>query len=190
MFRRAIGPFLLVLAGCLPTTCLAEGKAAPRQTSEVADLKYESVILRDGGPAVTIHILCRAARLDRRPAILMLGSLHPTSLLIGVRACWKMATCWQPSAWPIHPIPIPLGGLSGSYLTDAMPTATCWAVIGRPPNARRVIEYLAKRGDVNLEKIGWIGSSSTGIQGFPLPPKAHDWGCRSIRQHRGLCPMA
>ena len=69
--------------------------------------------------------------------------------------------------WRIHPILTPLGGLSGSYLTSGLHGY----VLGghrAATDTRRVIEYLAKRGDVNIEKIGWIGSSSTGIPGLAV----------------------
>ena len=37
-----------------------------------------------------------------------------------------------------------------------------------PQDARRVIDYLVKRGDVAPDKIGWLGSSSTGIPGLAV----------------------
>ena len=35
-------------------------------------------------------------------------------------------------------------------------------------DTRRVIDYLAKRGDVDVAKIGWMGTSSTGILGLAV----------------------
>src|SRR5262249_22101550 len=37
-----------------------------------------------------------------------------------------------------------------------------------PRDAARVIDYLIARGDVHPKKIGWLGSSSTGIPGLAV----------------------
>ena len=147
---------------------LPEGKASLRQEPAVSGLKYETVTLKDDGPVATIHILCRATRLERRPAILMLGSLTPDR-----PPDWSTGLLndgYMLAAFTVAHPPDPDPARRPQWLVFDERFAHSYVLGGHraATDARRVIEYLAKRGDVNLEKIGWIGSSSTGIPGLAV----------------------
>ncbi len=162
---------ILLLSSQLAAAPLAPGdRAGSAQKAEPAasDLKFESVTLKVGGPAATIHILCRTARIERRPAILMLGSLTPghppdwsTGLLEDGYMLVAFSVAHPPDADPAR---------QPQWLVFDERFAHSYVLGGHraAADSRRVIEYLSKRGDVNLDKIGWIGSSSTGIPGLAV----------------------
>jgi dienelactone hydrolase len=131
-------------------------------------LRYEPVSLKDKGPEATIHVLCRAAGPTRRPAIVMLGSLtsdHPPDWSMGLLDEGYMLVAFSVA----HP-PDPDPARRPQWLVFDERFAHSYVLGGHraAADARRILEYLVKRGDVNPEKIGWIGSSSTGIPGLAV----------------------
>lgn len=137
-------------------------------TQPVAGLTFESVTLEKGGPPATVHLLRAPAPLTRRPAILMPGALRrdePPDWAAGLLAEGYMLVAFSvayppdpdPERWPV-------------WLYFDQRFAHGYAQMGEraPRDAARVIEYLIARGEVDRDKIGWLGSSSTGIPGLAV----------------------
>lgn len=131
-------------------------------------LRYEQITLDQGGPPAKIDLLYRAGVSGRRPVILMLGGLDPNAPPI-----------WSPglladgcilAAFTVEHPPDPDPARRPQWLYFDQRFAHGYTLMGArvPTDAGRVIDYLAKRPDVDVARIGWIGSSSTGIPGLAV----------------------
>ncbi len=141
---------------------------APAESRPAVDasLRYETVTLDKGGDPATIHVAYRDSSLKRRPAILMLGSLKPNELppwSVGLVGEGYMLVAFSVAHPPASgPVRRPQWlffdqRFAHSYVEGGYRAAG---------DAQRIVDYLAGRGDVDPAKIGWLGSSSTGIPGL------------------------
>ena len=148
--------------------CLALTTAACAFATEEADVTRESVTLTEGGPPATLHLVYRKGVVKRHPAILMLGSLDSKQL-----PDWSTGLVnegFMLVAFTVAYLPDPDPARRPQWLFFDQRFAHSYALGGSraPGDTARVIAYLTKRGDVNPDKIGWIGSSSTGIPGMAV----------------------
>lgn len=146
-------PSLLVL----PTAGLA---AAP--------LQFESIALTEARPAITIHLLHRPGVVERHPVILMLGALKtnepPAWAGDLVRDGWML--CAFSAGYDPDPDPArrPQWLVFDERFAHSYPLAAKRAI----RDSARVIEHLRQRPDIAPTKLGWFGSSSTGIPGLAV----------------------
>lgn len=154
-FRRVR---LLTGLGCLLLgVCLAA--AQPR---------FESVTLGEGGPTATLNLVWAPGAAARHPVILMLGALDsnapPAWSTNLVQEGWML--CAFSVAHPPDPDPArrPQWLVFDERFAHSYPLAAQRAIA----DSRRVVAYLRTRADVNPDKLGWFGSSSTGIPGLAL----------------------
>lgn len=153
---------LIVLASL--TFALAAGALA----ASGADVIRETVTLKEGGPPATLHLAYRKGVVKRHPVILMLGSLDPKQLpewstgLVDKGYMLVAFTVEHPSD------PDPARRPQWLYFDQRFAHSYALGGLRAPGDTARVIAYLAKRGDVNPDKIGWMGSSSTGIPGLAV----------------------
>lgn len=169
----ALAASLAASNACMqPTTRSASAlDASPTSgpaTSSSGTLRYEVITLDDTAPPATIHLLYRASTLARRPVILMLGSLDPDA-----PPDWSvnlLADGYMLAAFTVAYPPDPDPARRPQWLVFDQRFAHGYALGGRRAvtDTRRVIDYLVARGDVNPDKIGWLGSSSTGIPGLAV----------------------
>jgi dienelactone hydrolase len=143
--------------------------AGPRPASAVeAGLHFETVTLADEGPAAAVSVLYRDARLAQRPVILMLGGLDPHK-----PPEWSTGLLergYMLAAFTVAHPPDPDPARRPAWLVFDERFAHSYVLGGMraPHDAGRVIDYLITRDDVNPSKIGWLGSSSTGIPGLAV----------------------
>ena len=149
---------LLVGLGCL-SDCLGL-RAAP--------LRFESITLKEGGPDASLNILCCPGAAARHPVILMPGALTsnapPAWSTNLVQEGWML--CTFSVAHPPDPDPArrPEWLVFDERFAHSYPLAAQRAII----DSERVVAYLRTRNDVNPDKFGWFGSSSTGIPGLAV----------------------
>jgi dienelactone hydrolase len=158
----------IALVCCLSVACLAETNNAPGQTPAVPNLKYEAVTFKGNGPAATLHMLYRPGKVPRHPVILMLGTLtidRPPDWSMGLLADGYMLVAFSVA----HP-PDSNPARRPQWLVFDERFAHSYVLGGHRAaiDAHRIIDCLVNRGEVNREKIGWIGSSSTGIPGLAV----------------------
>src|SRR5207237_1161518 len=116
----------------------------------------------------TVNLLYRDSPMRQRPVILMLGSLDrekPPAWSDGLLDDGYMLATFT----VFHP-PDPNPARRPQWLVFDERFAPSYALGGSraPADAARVIDYLISRSDVNAKKIGWLGSSSTGIPGLAV----------------------
>lgn len=153
------------------TVALTTAAAWTAQTSQPAtepDLRFETVTLTEGGPPATLNLAYRTGTVARHPVILMLGGLDPQQL-----PAWSerlVEAGYMLCAFTVAHPPDPDPARRPAWLCFDQRFAHGFAVGGvrTPVDAGRVIDYLLTRGDVHAEKIGWFGSSSTGIPGLAV----------------------
>ena len=149
---------LLVGLGCL-SGCLGL-RAAP--------LRFASVTLKEGGPAVTLDVLWCPGAAAPHPVILMIGTLNsnapPAWSTNLVQEGWML--CAFSVAHPPDPDPArrPQWLVFDERFAHSYPLAAQRAIA----DSQRVVAYLRTRADVNSDKLGWFGSSSTGIPGLAV----------------------
>lgn len=133
-----------------------------------APVRFESVSLKEGGPSATLHFLWCPSAAVRHPVILMLGALDSnappawsTNLL---QEGWML--CAFSVAHPPDPDPArrPQWLVFDERFAHSYPLAAQRAIA----DSQRVVAYLRTRADVNPDKLGWFGSSSTGIPGLAV----------------------
>ncbi len=129
---------------------------------------FERVTLNEGGPAATLNLAFVPGVVERHPAILMLGTLDPVEL-----PAWSTglaARGYMLVAFTVQHPPDPDPQRRPQWLFFDQRFAHGYTLSGAraPTDAGRVIDYLIARGDVHPEKIGWLGSSSTGIPGLAV----------------------
>ena len=159
----------LVWAGLVflaPFTCdCADSVPAAPQTPAC---KHESLVLPNGDAAITLNLAYRPGIVPLHPAILMLGSL-PTNQVPD----WStnlvnegyMLVAFN-AAHP--PDPDPARRPQWLYFDQRFAHSYVLGAQRAIADSKLVMEYLVRRGDVHPEKIGWMGSSSTGIPGMAV----------------------
>jgi hypothetical protein len=167
-----------MLAGCLALTMVvvAAGDAAFLSvTPHAAErLEFESITLDQGGPPAKLQLLySKKAGVARHPVILMLGALKSDA----------------PPPWSVDLLRegFMLAAFTVDHPADPEPTRRPqWLVFDERfahsyvlgglrtiKDAGRIIDYLTVRPDVNADKLGWLGSSSTAILGIAAATRDH-----------------
>jgi dienelactone hydrolase len=130
--------------------------------------EFQSVILDEESPKATLQLMYCDSPLKQRPAILMLGELKqdaPPAWSLDLLQEGYMLVTFQ-VAHPPHPDP----KQRPEWLVFDQRFAHSYVQRGAraPHDAGRVIDYLISRKDIDPKKIGWMGSSSTGIPGLSV----------------------
>lgn len=121
-----------------------------------------------GDVPITVTLCYKSGSAPRHSVVLMLGSLDDK----------------VPPAWSVDLLPegFMLAAFAAAHAPDPDPARRpVWLYFDERfahgyvqgahyaiADAARVIDYLTSRTDVNPEKIGWLGSSSTGIPGLAV----------------------
>lgn len=139
-----------------------------KRTIDAPPLQFEKVTLDDEQPAATVMLLWAPSELRQRPVILMLGALKadepPFWAVDLLREGYLLA------AFTVAHPPDPNPARRPQWLVFDQRFAHGYVQGGAraPHDAGRVIDYLMARGDVLPDRIGWMGSSSTGIPGLAV----------------------
>ena len=129
--------------------------------------KFETITL-DEAPKATISLAYREGVVAKHPVILMLGSIERGKLpewstgLVDegyMLAAFSVAHPPDPDpnrrpVWLYFDARFAHGYIEGGHRAVS--------------DTARVIKYLESRGDIDRAKIGWLGSSSTGIPGLSV----------------------
>lgn len=140
----------------------------------VERFEFESISLAAGGPPAKMQLMyLKKAGAARHPVILMLGSLKaeappPWSIDL-LREGFMLA------AFMVDHPPDPDPAKRAQWLVFDERFAHSYVLGGLRTikDAGRMIDYLATRPDVNADKIGWLGSSSTAILGIAAATRDH-----------------
>lgn len=132
------------------------------------ELRRETVTLKEGGPEATVMLAYRTDTVEKHPVILMLGSLDPKAL-----PDWSTGLVdegYMLAAFSVAHSPDPDPERRPVWLHFDERFAHSYVLGGSraPGDTKRVIDYLVLRKDVHPRKIGWMGSSSTGIPGLSV----------------------
>lgn len=138
------------------------------QTGERNMVKYETVTLKDAQPEATINLAYREGAVKKHPVILMLGSIERDKL-----PDWSVGLVdegYMLAAFTVAHPPDPDEKRRPVWLYFDARFAHSYPLGGHfaAEDSKRIIKYLDSRGDVQPDKIGWLGSSSTGIPGFSV----------------------
>ena len=155
--------FLSLIAGCHtpPPSPAPIGKVKSN-----SDLVFQTVQLSNGDAPITLSLAFRTNTIPQHPAILMLGSLVSNELpawstnLVNEGYLLAAFTADYPAD------PDPKRRPQWLYFDQRFAHSYVLGGIRAAKDAGVVIDYLVKRGDVPRDKIGWLGSSSTGIPGL------------------------
>ena len=159
---------MTVLAAGLIIVFGLAGYCADTAAPEKDALKLETVTLKERGPEATIQMAYRAGTVEKHPVILMLGSLDADKL-----PPWSTGLLdegYMLAAFTVAHPPDPDPARRPQWLFFDQRFAHSYALGGHRAcgDTKRVIDYLIARGDVDPAKIGWMGSSSTGIPGLSV----------------------
>ncbi len=154
---------LLLLASFMGA-CAESVPAVPLSSA----FKYESLVLPNGDAPITLNLAYRPGVVPRHAAILMLGTL-PTNQVPDwstnlVREGYMLVAF--SAAHP--PDPDPARRAQWLYFDQRFAHSYVLGAQRAIADSKPVMEYLARRGDVDPAKIGWMGSSSTGIPGLAV----------------------
>ncbi|HAB16195.1 MAG TPA: prolyl oligopeptidase family serine peptidase [Verrucomicrobiota bacterium] len=133
-----------------------------------APIRFETITLRDREPFATLNLQWCPGTALRHPVILMLGALDSNSPPAWstnlIQEGWML--CAFTVAHPPDPDPArrPQWLVFDERFAHSYPLAAQRAVA----DSLRVVDYLRSRAEVNADKIGWFGSSSTGIPGLAV----------------------
>jgi dienelactone hydrolase len=133
-----------------------------RPAASAPALTCETVTLSGGDPA-TIQIAYCTNTVKRHPAILMLGSLKRDELPPWSTDLVREGYMLVAFSVAHPPDPDPARRSQWLFFDERFAHSYVLGGYNAPRDARRVIDYLVGRGDVDRDKIGWLGSSSTGI---------------------------
>lgn len=131
-------------------------------------VKFETVVLTNGVAPTTLQLAYRPGAVPRQSVILVLGSLDPANLPV-----WSTNLVdegFMLAAFNVAHPPDPDPARRPQWLFFDQRFAHSYVLGGArtTEDAARVIDYLSTRADVNPEKFGWLGSSSTGIPGLAV----------------------
>lgn len=135
--------------------------------TSATQVRFETVVLA-GEPTATVHLAYASGIVGRHPVILMTGSLKDGEL-----PGWSTGLVGEGfmlAAFTVAHPPDPDPERRPQWLVFDERFAHGYSVGGAraPGDTARVIDYLVARGDVAPGKIGWLGSSSTGIPGLAV----------------------
>ena len=160
-----LAAFLIVVC-CAPAMSVAADEVDSDEPD--VELKLETHTLNDREPHATVTLLSAPSTFTQRPVILMLGALKreepPFWSVDLLREGYLLA------AFTVDHVPDPDVARRPQWLVFDERFAHSYVLMGArmPEDAGRVMDYLIARGDVHPEKIGWMGSSSTGIPGLAV----------------------
>ena len=130
--------------------------------------KFESLVLPNGDAPITLNLAYLPGTIRRHPVILMLGSLATNQLppwstnLVGEGYMLAAFTAAHP------PDPDPARRPQWLYFDQRFAHSYVLGAQRAIADSRTVLDYLVSRGNVQPGKIGWLGSSSTGIPGLAV----------------------
>lgn len=156
---------MILIALLAPVSmALAEPEAKSMPSSEI---RYETVTLKEA-PEATISLAYKTGVIEKHPVILMLGSIEKDKLpdwSTGLVDEGYMLVAFS-VAHPKDPNPKrhPIWLYFDARFAHSYPLGGHYAA----KDAGRIIDYLVSRGDIQRDKIGWFGSSSTGIPGLSV----------------------
>lgn len=132
------------------------------------ELRFETVTLDGNQPPARVRLAYRAGSVKMHPVILMLGSLEKDKL-----PEWSVDLVnegYMLAAFTVAHPPDPDPKRRPVWLYFDARFAHSYAEGGHRAveDSARIIDYLVSRGDVDRAKIGWLGSSSTGIPGLSV----------------------
>lgn len=136
--------------------------------AEKNDMQFETITLKDIQPEATVTIAYRAGVVKKHPVILMLGSIEKDN-----PPEWSadlMNEGYMLAAFTVAHLPDPDSKRHPVWLYFDARFAHSYIQGGHyaAGDSERIIKYLVSRGDINRDKIGWVGSSSTGIPGLSV----------------------
>lgn len=140
--------------------------------------RFDSVTLTNGGPPATVQRAWMPGRLARHPVILLLGSLGTNAL-----PDWSTNLVqggYMLAAFSVaHPLdPDPARRAQWLVFDERFAHSYVLGGVRTPGDAGRVIDYLVALPEVDADKIGWFGSSTTGI--FGLAAAVHEPRIKAI----------
>ncbi len=142
--------------------------ATPSLVAQDDHFRFESVSLTNSDAPITLQLAYRPDLDFRHPVILMLGSLKTNELPAWspdlVREGYMLAAF--SAAYP--PDPDPARRAQWLYFDERFAHSYVLGAQRAIVDSRRVMDYLTNRADVLPDKIGWLGSSSTGIPGLAV----------------------
>ena len=156
---------MIAAAGCAGT---ARRPVVSQAVKPGASVTYETVTLDEHDPPATLSLAYRSGVVQRHPAILMPGALKDGEL-----PPWSTDLVdegYMLVAFSVAYPPDPDPARRPQWLFFDQRFAHGYVLGGAraPGDAGRIIDYLIARGDVHPQKIGWLGSSSTGIPGLAV----------------------
>lgn len=137
-------------------------------SAATSEPRFETVTLSNTELAITVQMAYTPGIVARQSVILTLGSLNPRQL-----PAWSTNLTREgfmlvafTAAYPPDPDP----ARRPQWLFFDQRFAHSYVLGGEraPRDSGRVMDYLQARPDVNPRKIGWLGSSSTGIPGLSV----------------------
>lgn len=170
--KLCLSVVLMSASGCA-TTEMVETRREERGSGQsirgaAPDVKHEIIALGDGGPLITACLAYRLGSVPCHPAILMTGALERERVpawserLVNEGYMLVAFTVAHP------PDPDPARRSQWLVFDERFAHSFALAVQRAPEDTERVVKYLAARGDVDPDKIGWMGSSSSGIPGLAV----------------------
>lgn len=156
---------------------LASGVGAPPQIDKPQSaerLEFELITLDQGGPPAKLQLLySKKAGVARHPVILMLGALKADA-----PPAWStdlLREGFMLAAYMVeHPVdPDPAKRPQWLVFDERFAHSYVLGGLRTIKDAGRMIDYLSTRPDVNADKIGWMGSSSTAILGIAAATRDH-----------------
>jgi hypothetical protein len=135
---------------------------------KAAPLRFESIALTEGGPTATLNLAWCPGTAARHPVILMLGALDSNA-----PPAWStnlVQEGWMLCAFSVAHSPDPDPARRPQWLVFDERFAHSYPLAAQRSiaDSKRVLSYMRTRDDVNPEKLGWFGSSSTGIPGLAV----------------------
>jgi dienelactone hydrolase len=148
---------------------LVSCKTSPSPTlNGQPEIKFQTITFENGNAPITLNLAYRPNTAFRHPVILMLGSIpdgKPPAWSTNLVAEGYMLAAFT-AAYPPDPDP----ARRPQWLFFDQRFAHSYILGGHRAvsDTKPVINYLVGRGDVHPDKIGWLGSSSTGIPGLSV----------------------
>jgi len=150
---------------CAGVFLLAQGARAEGASPQ---LTFQFLVVTNGGVPITLNLAYAQGKIARHPVILMLGSL-PTNAVPDwstnlVKEGYMLAAFT--AAHP--PDPDPARRPQWLYFDQRFAHSYVLGAQRAIADTKTVLACLASRGDVDTGKVGWLGSSSTGIPGLAV----------------------
>jgi dienelactone hydrolase len=130
--------------------------------------KHESLVIKNGDAPITLNLAWQPATVPKHPVILMLGSLKTNQLPEWSTNLVNEGYMLVAFTAAHSPDPDPARRPQWLYFDQRFAHSYVQGAQRAISDSRTVINYLARRGDIEPEKIGWLGSSSTGIPGLAV----------------------